>query len=92
MEMEQEEERLNKFTEEARMALPKGWNNPLRILELYKENIKIWAEKKDMGRELDDLVVKAKILLGAKVAIIGGVEKKTRGNLVKETWRLYDQQ
>ena len=71
--MRQEKQRLIKLREEAHIVVQEGWNNPLKMIDLYKEYIIIWAEKKEMGRELDDLAIKAEIVLGAKETIIGGV-------------------
>ena len=92
MAMEQEEERLSKLKEEAKNELPEGWNNPLRIIELYKKNIKLTLEKEELQRAMDDDVAeKADIVLEEKETITGGVEKKTRGDMVVEKWRLYNQ-
>ena len=39
MAMEQDEERLGRLRDEVENALLEGWNDPLRMIELYKENV-----------------------------------------------------
>ena len=90
MAMEQEEERLIKLKDEAYSTLPEGWNNLLKTIELYKENNKIWVEKEDLNKELNDLVERAKVILGPKETITNGVEKITREDLAVENRKLHD--
>ena len=66
MAMEQEEERLIKLRDEAYSTLPQGWNNPLRIIELHKENKKLRAEKEELNKEMDDLAERIEIIIGPK--------------------------
>ena len=88
--MEQEEEHLSKLKEKAGNALPKGWNDPLRITKLYKESIKLILEMEEIQRTMNNLVEKAEIVVQAKETLTWGTKKKTRGDLVVENQKLYN--
>ena len=52
------------------------------MIDLYKENINVGVEKKEMGRDMEGPPVKVEIVLGAKETITLGVETKTKGDLI----------
>ena len=72
MERKQKEEKLSKLKDEARIALPEGWNDPFRMIELYRENVKLTTEKEEVQITLDNLAEKAQIVLRAKETITKG--------------------
>ena len=79
MAMVQEEERIIKLKYETFSTLPEGLNNPLKMIELNKENNNIRTEKEEINKAMNNMAEKAEVILGPKGTTTSGVEKKTRG-------------
>ena len=62
------------------------------MLKLEKENNKLRAKKEELLKEMNGLSKKVDLILGPKDQLTTeGIEKKTRGELVVENRRMYDQ-
>ena len=69
----------------------KGWSNPLRILELYKDNTKLITDREVLEHEMSLVCEKEEIIFGQKEQLTAGlVEKKSRGDLIVENQRMHD--
>ena len=71
--------------------LPKVCNNPLKMLELYKENNKIQTNKEELEKEMNSLCEKETLILGIKEQLTArGAKKKLRGELIVQKRRMHD--
>ena len=70
--------------DEDKNALLEGWNDPLRMIELYKENVLLTLEKEESQRSMDDPTQKAVIVLGTKEMLRRGPIRKPEGTFL---WR-----